>query len=154
MARGRFEKLDAGGESVRSYASGAGDASAGVVVFHPWWGLNDDVIAYADRLAGAGFEVVAPDLVRGRIAATVEEAERSYASSMTMLFEGALLALVVVFVFLRDWRATWVSAVALPLSIIPTFAVMHWFGFSLNLITLLALSVVVGILAIFLGGGA
>ena len=77
---------------------------------------------------------------------TVEEAERSYASSMTMLFEGALLALVVVFVFLRDWRATWVSAVALPLSIIPTFAVMHWFGFSLNLITLLALSVVVGIL--------
>ena len=48
--------------------------------------------------------------------------------------------------FLRDWRATWVSAVALPLSIIPTFAVMYWFGFSLNIITLLALSVVVGIL--------
>ena len=81
-----------------------------------------------------------------KVNSTVEEAERSYASSMTMLWEGALLALVVVFLFLRDWRATWVSAVALPLSIIPTFAVMHWFGFSLNLITLLALSVVVGIL--------
>ena len=77
---------------------------------------------------------------------SVEEAERSYSSSMTMLWEGALLALAVVFLFLRDWRATWVSAVALPLSIIPTFAVMHLFGFSLNLITLLALSVVVGIL--------
>jgi multidrug efflux pump subunit AcrB len=77
---------------------------------------------------------------------TVEEAERSYSSSMTMLWEGALLALAVVFLFLRDWRATWVSAVALPLSIIPTFAVMYLFGFSLNLITLLALSVVVGIL--------
>src|SRR3546814_14279427 len=74
------------------------------------------------------------------------EAERSYDSSMTMLWEGALLALLVVWFFLRDWRATWVSAVALPLSIIPTFAVMHWFGFSLNLITLLALSVVVGLL--------
>ncbi|MFS8137398.1 MAG: efflux RND transporter permease subunit, partial [Thermomonas sp.] len=80
------------------------------------------------------------------VTSTVEEAERSYDSSMTMLWEGAALALLVVWLFLRDWRATWVSAVALPLSIIPTFAVMHLFGFSLNLITLLALSVVVGIL--------
>ncbi|MGV8943760.1 efflux RND transporter permease subunit [Thermomonas sp.] len=75
-----------------------------------------------------------------------EETELSYSSSMTMLLEGALLALAVVFWFLRDWRATWVSAIALPLSIIPTFAVMQLFGFSLNIITLLALSVVVGIL--------
>jgi len=75
-----------------------------------------------------------------------EETERSYSSSMVMLVEGALLALVVVWWFLRDWRATWVSAIALPLSIIPTFAVIHWLGFSLNMITLLALSVVVGIL--------
>jgi multidrug efflux pump subunit AcrB len=80
------------------------------------------------------------------VTTAIEETERSYDSSMTMLWEGALLALLVVWFFLRDWRATWVSAVALPLSIIPTFAVMHWFGFSLNLITLLALSVVVGIL--------
>ncbi|MGN7727057.1 efflux RND transporter permease subunit [Luteimonas sp. 22616] len=80
------------------------------------------------------------------VTTVIEETERSYESSMTMLWEGALLALLVVWFFLRDWRATWVSAVALPLSIIPTFAVMHWFGFSLNLITLLALSVVVGIL--------
>ncbi|MGV8923097.1 MAG: efflux RND transporter permease subunit [Thermomonas sp.] len=75
-----------------------------------------------------------------------EETQLSFTSSMTMLLEGALLALAVVFWFLRDWRATWVSAIALPLSIIPTFAVMLWFGFSLNIITLLALSVVVGIL--------
>ncbi len=77
---------------------------------------------------------------------TVEEAQRSYDSSMTMLWEGSLLAVLVVWWFLKDWRATWVSAVALPLSIIPTFGVMYFFGFSLNLITLLALSVVVGIL--------
>lgn len=74
------------------------------------------------------------------------EAETSYKSSMTMLFEGGFLALVVVFFFLRNWRATWISALALPLSIIPTFAVIWWLGFSLNMITLLALSVVIGIL--------
>lgn len=76
----------------------------------------------------------------------VEETKTSYDSSMMMLYEGGLLALLVVFIFLRDWRATWISALALPLSIIPTFLVMHLFGFSLNIITLLALSVVVGIL--------
>jgi multidrug efflux pump subunit AcrB len=87
-----------------------------------------------------------PDLSFQLVTSTVEEAERSYESSMTMLYEGSFLALVVVFLFLRDWRATWISAVALPLSVIPTFAVMYWFGFTLNIITLLALSVVVGIL--------
>ena len=80
------------------------------------------------------------------VTSTVDETGRSYHSSMEMLFEGALLALAVVWLFLRDWRATWISAIALPLSIIPTFAVMYWLGFSLNMITLLALSVVVGIL--------
>jgi carboxymethylenebutenolidase len=71
-----FQELVVHGEPARLYASGSSDATAGVVVFHPWWGLNDDVIAYAERLAGAGFSVVAPDLVRGRLASTVEEAER------------------------------------------------------------------------------
>jgi carboxymethylenebutenolidase len=50
-------------------------ATAGVVVLHPWWGLNNDVIAYADRLADAGFAAIAPDLYDGRVATTVEEAE-------------------------------------------------------------------------------
>jgi carboxymethylenebutenolidase len=75
MDHGRFEELSVGSESSRLYATGAHDAPP-VVVFHPWWGLNDDVIAYSDRLADAGFAVVAPDLVRGRIATTIEEAER------------------------------------------------------------------------------
>ncbi len=75
MANGKFDELAVGGEPARVYASGAG-TTPWAVVFHPWWGLNDDVIAYADRLAGVGFSVVAPDLVRGRVASTVEEAER------------------------------------------------------------------------------
>ena len=51
-------------------------ATAGVVVLHPWWGLNGDITAFADRLAGEGFAAVAPDLYGGSVATTVEEAER------------------------------------------------------------------------------
>ncbi|PJJ97154.1 RND transporter [Lysobacteraceae bacterium NML91-0213] len=80
------------------------------------------------------------------VASTTQVAEDSFDSSMHMLYEGAALAVLVVFLFLRDFRATFISAVALPLSIIPTFAMMYWLGFSLNMITLLALAVVVGIL--------
>jgi multidrug efflux pump subunit AcrB len=69
-----------------------------------------------------------------------------FQGSMTMLFEGGLLAVLVVWLFLRDWRATFVSAVALPLSVIPAFIGMQYFGFSLNVVTLLALSLVIGIL--------
>ncbi len=72
--------------------------------------------------------------------------KEEFQGSMTMLFEGALLAILVVWLFLRDWRATFVSAVALPLSVIPAFIGMEYLGFSLNVITLLALSLVIGIL--------
>ncbi len=109
-------------------------------------GSSEIEVAAGVEHALATLKAANPDLTFKLVTSTVEEAERSYSSSMVMLTEGALLALVVVFLFLRDWRATWISAVALPLSIIPTFAVMHFFGFTLNLITLLALSVVVGIL--------
>ena len=62
------------------------------------------------------------------------------------LIEGAVLAVIVVFLFLRDWRATIVSAIALPLSAIPTFWAMNMLGFSLNLVSLLAITLVTGIL--------
>ena len=69
-----------------------------------------------------------------------------YQASLRMLIEGGLLAVVVVFLFLRNVRATFVAAVALPLSVIPTFLGMYLFGFSLNIISLLALSLVIGVL--------
>jgi multidrug efflux pump subunit AcrB len=77
---------------------------------------------------------------------TVEPIQENYDGSMMLLYEGAALAILVVLIFLRDWRATLVSAAALPLAIIPTFAVMHYFGYSLNLLTLLAMALVVGVL--------
>lgn len=69
-----------------------------------------------------------------------------YEASLRMLIEGGILAVVVVFLFLRNIRATIVAAVALPLSVIPTFLGMYLFGFSLNIISLLALSLVIGVL--------
>ena len=65
---------------------------------------------------------------------------------METLIEGAVLAIVVVLIFLRDWRATLIAAIALPLSIIPTFWAMEAMGFSLNLVSLLAITLVTGIL--------
>ena len=76
----------------------------------------------------------------------VKPVQEEYDGSLALLYEGALLAVLVVWLFLRDWRATFVSAVALPLSAIPAFIGMHYMGFSVNVITLLALSLVVGIL--------
>ncbi|WP_341645918.1 efflux RND transporter permease subunit [Thauera sp. SDU_THAU2] len=76
----------------------------------------------------------------------VAPVEEEYHGSLKLLYEGAALAVIVVWLFLRDWRATLVSAVALPLSVIPAFLGMYLLGFSINVVTLLALSLVVGIL--------
>ncbi|WP_028456315.1 efflux RND transporter permease subunit [Chitinilyticum litopenaei] len=72
--------------------------------------------------------------------------QEGFDGSMMLLYEGALLAVVVVWFFLRDWRATLVSAAALPLSVLPTFIAMYLMGFTLNTVTLLSLALVVGIL--------
>ncbi len=76
----------------------------------------------------------------------VDPVQENYDGSLKLLYEGAALAVLVVWLFLRDWRATLVSAVALPLSAIPTFFVMWLMGFTVNTVTLLSLSLVVGIL--------
>jgi multidrug efflux pump subunit AcrB len=76
----------------------------------------------------------------------IDSVAENYEVSKSLFYEGAALAVLVVFLFLRDWRATFVAAIALPLSVIPTFAVMHWMGFTLNIVTLLSLSLVIGVL--------
>ena len=76
----------------------------------------------------------------------VKYTKSQYKSSIDSMIEGALLAVVVVFIFLRDWRATFISALAIPLSAIPTFWFMQLMGFNLNGLSLLALSLVSGVL--------
>jgi multidrug efflux pump subunit AcrB len=76
----------------------------------------------------------------------VDYVKSQYVSAMEALVIGAVLAVIVVFLFLRDWRATFISALAIPLSAIPTFWFMDLMGFSLNFLSLLALSLVAGVL--------
>jgi hydrophobe/amphiphile efflux-1 (HAE1) family protein len=81
-----------------------------------------------------------------RVFTTVELTKRTYRTALEALIEGSLLAVAVVWIFLRDFRATAISALAIPLSAIPTFAFMDAMGFTLNQISLLALSLVAGVL--------
>src|SRR5580692_12125568 len=77
---------------------------------------------------------------------TVDHTLRTYHSAISALIEGSILAVLVVWFFLRNVRATLIAALAIPLSAIPTFAFMQWMGFTLNQITLLGLSLVAGVL--------
>ncbi len=102
---------------------------------------------------GAGVQKALTELRAARPDLQVTEAfdfvtpvQSEFDSSLAMLLEGALLAVIVVWLFLRDIRATFVSAVALPLSVLPAFIGMYYLGFTLNVVSLLALSLVVGIL--------
>ncbi len=76
----------------------------------------------------------------------VQYTKAQYESSIAALVEGAILAVVVVFFFLRDWRATFISAIAIPLSAIPTFFFLEYMGYTLNQMSLLALGLVAGVL--------
>jgi multidrug efflux pump subunit AcrB len=109
-------------------------------------GATEVEVARRVRAALDKLQAASPGIEVAEVASIVDRIEVNFKASMQMLLEGALLAVIVVFFFLRDWRATWITAAALPLSIIPSFLVMHWLGFTLNTVTLLALSLVVGIL--------
>ncbi len=87
-----------------------------------------------------------PDVKFELVLDFVKFTKESFKASVESLVMGTILAVLVVLLFLRDWRATFISTLAMPLSTIPTFLVMKFCGFTLNGITMLALSLVVGIL--------
>jgi carboxymethylenebutenolidase len=92
---GELETIEAGGTTARLYAAGDDQpGAAGVLVLHPWWGLNDDVMAYVDRLAAAGFVVVAPDMFGGQVASTIEDAERLSSEMNEEMGQAIVLAAV------------------------------------------------------------
>jgi multidrug efflux pump subunit AcrB len=87
-----------------------------------------------------------PQVTISQVYTSVDYTKATYHSAMSALLEGSILAVLVVFLFLRDVRATLISALAIPLSAIPAFAFMQWMDFTLNSISLLALSLVAGVL--------
>ena len=122
------------GQQVLSFSIQRAQGYSDLTVFE---GAEEKLRQLNERNAGVKFELLSTN---------ANEVEDSYKQSMTTLFEGALLAVVVVFLFLRDWRATSISAVDIRLSAFPTFFFMDLLGFTLNGMTLLALSLVAGVL--------
>ncbi len=109
-------------------------------------GASDTVVYAAVEKVLAKIRAEHPGVGIRLVDTTTIYTQGAYDSTMTSMIEGAILAILVIIVFLRDWRATLIAAIALPLSMIPAFWVMDALGFSLNLVSLLALTIVTGIL--------
>ncbi|MCV2358946.1 efflux RND transporter permease subunit [Paucibacter sp. TC2R-5] len=109
-------------------------------------GAGEVEVAAGVKAAIAALRAAHPEIEFAEAYNFVDPVQENYDGSMVLLYEGALLAIIVVWFFLRDWRATLVAATALPLSVIPAFGLMYLLGFTVNTVTLLSLSLVVGIL--------
>jgi len=132
-------------EEPRSFARLNGQPVVSFNIFRTK-GASDIAVAEEAEKKLEEMHAANPDISYSLIDDSVSYTHGNYESAMHTLIEGAILAVVVVFLFLRDMRATIIAAVALPLSIIPTFFLMDLMGFSLNLVSLLALTLVTGIL--------
>ena len=124
----------AGGKQVVTFAMSRAKGASDVTVF------DDAMVKIAE------IEKENPGIKFVTLFNSVDYTKGQYKSSMAAMIEGALLAIVVVFLFLRDWRATIISAIAIPLSAIPTFWFLDLMGFTLNTMSLLALGLVAGVL--------
>jgi HAE1 family hydrophobic/amphiphilic exporter-1 len=150
-AGGRFVKLTDvaevgdGSSEVRGFARLNGRPVVGFQVMKTRDG-SDITVDRSVQAKVAELEKAYPGVTFTRVYASVDFTRASFRATQHVLLEGMILAALVVFLFLRDWRATMITAFAMPVSLIPTFLVMSFFGFSLNIVTLLALTLVIGIL--------
>ncbi|MCX7225050.1 MAG: efflux RND transporter permease subunit, partial [Burkholderiales bacterium] len=109
-------------------------------------GASEVQVAEGARAAVAELQAAHAGVQLTQVIDNAAPIQENFRGSMELLYEGALLAVLVVWWFLRDWRATLVAAAALPLSVIPTFLGLQYFGYTLNTVTLLSLALVVGVL--------
>jgi multidrug efflux pump subunit AcrB len=151
LADGRHLRLDQVAQVLdtvaepRSVATQDGRTVVGFEVFRTK-GASEVDVAQGVRAAVAELQVSHPTIALQQVIDNAAPVAENFQGSMELLYEGALLAILVVWWFLRDWRATLVSAAALPLSVIPTFLGLAYFGYTLNTVTLLSLALVVGVL--------
>jgi multidrug efflux pump subunit AcrB len=132
-------------EEPKSFARFNGDP---VVTFSVFRAKGSSSVDVGNRVAAAVEELDKPNnsVAFSLVDDTVFSIYGNYVAAMEGLVEGAVLAVIVVLIFLRDWRATLISAVSLPLSAVPTFWVMDMLGFSLNLVSFLGITLATGIL--------
>jgi Cation/multidrug efflux pump len=151
LPSGRFVRLaDLGTvkdtyEEPKSFSRFNGTPSVTFAVFRS---KGASEVSVAETVAASLDEVRAahPDVTIEMVDDSVYFTYGNYEAALHTLMEGSILAVIVVFLFLHNWRATLIAAVALPLSAIPTFWVMDLMGFSLNLVSFLALTLATGIL--------
>jgi hydrophobe/amphiphile efflux-1 (HAE1) family protein len=151
LPSGRFVRLgDLGDvtdtyEELRSFSRFNGEP---VVTFGVFRAKGASEVSVSETVTGilADLQKKHPDVAITKVDDAVYYTYGNYESALHTLIEGAALAVFVVFLFLKNWRATLISAVALPLSAIPTFWLMDMIGFSLNLVSFLALTLATGIL--------
>ncbi len=134
-----------GAAEARSFASLDGQPVVTFGIYRAK-GFSDVAVAEAVAKKLEALTNEHPELSVSEIDSTVRYTKTDYRATMQTLAEGAILAVVVVLIFLRDFRATAISVLAIPLSILPTFWAMDIIGFSLNAVSLLAITLVTGIL--------
>ncbi len=129
----------------RTFARFNGAPVVGFSIFRAK-GASDVTVSEVVAAKVAAIKAANPDIDLKLIDTSVPQTLGNYESAMHTLYEGAALAVIVVFLFLRDIRATIIAAITLPLSIFPAFWVMDMLGFSLNIVSLLAITLSTGIL--------
>lgn len=151
IAGGRYVRLSDLGrvlddaEEARSFARLDGQPVVSFSIFRSK-GSSELSVAEAVQKRLAELSKRYPEVTLSKIDDAVAYTRGNYEAAITTLIEGAILAVITVFLFLRNSRATLITAIALPLSAIPTFWAMSLMGFSLNLVSLLAITLVTGIL--------
>ena len=151
LPSGRFVRLsDLGAvldtyEELRSFSRFNGEQVVTMSIFRAK-GSSEVSVAEVVNEALASVRTKFPEVAITPVDDTVFYTYGNYEAALTTLVEGAILAVLVVLAFLKNWRATLIAAVALPLSAVPTFWVMDMLGFSLNLISFLAITLATGIL--------
>jgi multidrug efflux pump subunit AcrB len=151
LSNGRFVKLSELGtvtdtyEEPKSFSRFNGTSAVTFAVFRA---KGASEVSVAETVATSLDEIRKdnPDVAIEMVDDSVYFTYGNYEAALHTLMEGSILAVIVVFLFLRNWRATLIAAIALPLSAIPTFWIMDIMGFSLNLVSFLALTLATGIL--------
>ena len=138
-------RVEDGLEPIRGFARWSGDVAIGLGIA-PRSGANTVEVSARVRERLAELEASFPEGMEAEIAFDgAEYIERSIADAQLDLLYGAFFAMVVVLLFLRSWRSTVIIGLAIPTSLLGTFAFMNFFGFTINTMTVLALALAVGV---------